>query len=124
MSIIFGISARTPRPVESVRYLPTFPVLFPIPCGKREDFEFSRMRADSHALAASTTMRARTWFSRLVFLSIYETPVAVPVSSVVTSRAIACGMIFRRSVSRAGPISTVGDEKFECVAHPRLHWPQ
>ena len=34
------------------------------PAGSCDDFELSRMRADSHALAASTTMRARTWLSR------------------------------------------------------------
>ena len=59
----------TPVPVESVRYLPTLPLELPRPCGNFDDFELSRMRADSHALAARTTIRARTWFSRIVFLS-------------------------------------------------------
>ena len=51
---------RTLVPVESVRYFPTAPLEFASPCGNFDDFELSRMRADSHALAASTTMRART----------------------------------------------------------------
>ena len=53
------------------------------PCGNFGDFELSSSRADSHALAASTTMRARTWFSRPVVLSMYDTPVARPSSSTV-----------------------------------------
>jgi hypothetical protein len=59
----------TPVPVESVRYLPTTPLELPRPCGNFDDFELSRIRADSHALAARTTIRARTWLSRDVFLS-------------------------------------------------------
>jgi hypothetical protein len=43
----------TPVPVESVRYLPTLPVELPRPCGNLADFELRRMRADSHALAAT-----------------------------------------------------------------------
>ena len=69
-------------------------------------------------------MRARTWLSRAVFLSTYITPLARPASSIVISRAIAPGMIFRRPVFIAGGISTEGDEKFEWVAQPRPHWLQ
>src|SRR5262245_26200827 len=123
-SISFGMNPDTPVPVESVRYLPTTPLEFASPCGNFDDFELSRMRADSHALAASTTMRARTWLSRDVVLSMYETPLARPLSSTVTSRTIASVTIVSLPVARAGGISTDGDEKFECVAHPRLHWPQ
>ncbi len=54
----------------------------------------------------------------------YDTPVASPRSSVVTSRAIALAMIRSRPVASAGGSSTDGDEKFECVAQPRPHWPQ
>ena len=68
-SISFGMKPRTLEPVVSVRYLPTLPLELPSPCGNFDDFELSRMRADSHALAASTTMRACTWFSRPVVLS-------------------------------------------------------
>ena len=49
---------------------------------------------------------------------------ASPVSSTVTSRAIAYGVIFSFPVFIAGGMSTDGDEKFECVAHPLPHWPQ
>ena len=68
-SISFGMKPDTLAPVESVRYLPTAPLEFARPCGNLDDFELSRIRADSHALAASTTMRARTWLSRFVALS-------------------------------------------------------
>ena len=88
-------------------------------------FEFSRIRADSQALAASTTTRARTCVSRPLSLSMYATPVARPFASVVTTRAIAFSMSVRRPVFIAGGSSTEGDEKLACMLHPlRLHWPQ
>jgi hypothetical protein len=65
----FGMNPVTLVPVESIRYLPTAPLEFASPCGNFADFEFSRIRADSHAPPATTTMRARTWLSRAVFLS-------------------------------------------------------
>ena len=58
--ISFGMKPLTLRPVVSVRYLPTTPLELPRPCGNFDDFELSRSRADSQALAASTTMRACT----------------------------------------------------------------
>ena len=67
--ISFGMKPCTLSPVVSVRYLPTLPLELPSPWGNLFDFELRRMRADSQALAASTTMRAWTWFSRPVFLS-------------------------------------------------------
>ena len=112
---------RTLVPVVSVRYLPTTPLELPRPCGKRADFELSSSRAVSHALAASTTMRARAWFSRPVFLSMYVTPVARPSSPTVTSRAMALVTIVRRLVASAGGSSTDGDEKFAWAAQPRPH---
>ena len=57
------------------------------------------------------------------FLS-YDTPVARPLSSVSTSRAIALVMMRSLPVASAGGSSTDGDEKFEWVAQPRPHWPQ
>ena len=54
----------------------------------------------------------------------YETPVASPCAFTVTSRAIALVMMRRRFVFCAGNSSTFGDEKFEFVMQPRLHWPQ
>jgi hypothetical protein len=50
----------TLSPVESVRYLPTSPLEFASPFGKRDDVELSSSRADSQQLAATTTIRART----------------------------------------------------------------
>src|SRR5919109_4331634 len=114
----------TDSPVESVRYLPTTPLEFARPLGKRVDFELSRIRADSHALAARTTIRARTPFSRRSVRLMYATPVASPSSSVVTSRAIALETMRNRPVARAGGSRTDGDEKFEWVEQPRPHWPQ
>ena len=55
-----GMNPDTLVPVESVRYLPTDPLEFARPCGNFDDFELRRIRADSHALAATTTMRALT----------------------------------------------------------------
>ena len=82
------------------------------------------MRADSHALAASTTIRASTWRSNPVVLSMYETPVANPSFPTVTSRAIAFVISVRRFVASAGAIRTSGLEKFALTPQPRLHWPQ
>jgi hypothetical protein len=94
------------------------------PFGCRVERELSSRRADSQALAASTTIFARTCLSRPVALSTYETPVARPSASVVTSRAIAPVRIVSRPVASAGGSSTPGTEKFELVAQPRPHCPQ
>ena len=59
-----------------------------------------------------------------VAVSTYETPVARPSASVVTSRAMAPVTSVSRPVASAGGSSTAGVEKFECVAQPRPHWPQ
>src|SRR3989449_986293 len=66
--------SRPPRaaphfPVVSVMYFPTVPLALARPFGYRPDLEFSSSRADSRALAASTTTRARTWRSAPVVLS-------------------------------------------------------
>src|SRR5581483_11735623 len=114
----------TLRPVESVRYLPTVPLELARPSGKRPDCEFNNSRADSHALAARTTILARTAYSRASAVFTYDTPVARPLESVVTSRAIALLMMRSLPVASAGGSKTDGDEKFACVAQPRPHWPQ
>ena len=82
------------------------------------------MRADSQALAASTTMCARIRSSRSVALSMYTTPSARPAALVVTSRTIAPVLSVSFPVASAGRISTLGDVKFALMAHPREHWPQ
>ena len=92
--------------------------------GKRADFEFSSSRADSHALAASTMIRARTWYSRRSSLLTYETAVASPFSSVTTSRAIAFGRIVSLPVASAGGSSTDGVVKFDRDTQSRPHCPQ
>ena len=69
-------------------------------------------------------MRARTWYSRPSCVLTYDTPSARPLSFVVTSRAIAPVTNRSLPVSSAGGSSTDGDEKLECVAQPRPHWPQ
>jgi len=53
----------------SVRLRPTCPELFASPPGNFVDFEFSSRRADSQALAATTTARQRICFSVRVALS-------------------------------------------------------
>src|ERR1700722_4478484 len=108
-------------PVLSVRFLPTTPLALASPFGKCDDVEFSRSRADSQALAATTTTRARTCASAPVVLSMYPTPVARPLSSTVISRAIALATNDRRPVRSAGSMSTPGLAKLELVLQPRLH---
>src|SRR6266568_7333960 len=111
-------------PGVSVRYRPTVPLEFARPLGWRTDRELRSRRADSHALAASTTTFARTVSSPPVAVSMYETPVASPSVSVSTSRAMAPVTILSLPVFRAGGRSTDGVEKFEWVEQPRPHWPQ
>ena len=64
------------------------------------------MRADSHALAASTTVRQRICCSLRVALSIYETAVTLPVESVISCRAMAPVNSFTRPVFMAGNTCT------------------
>src|SRR5690606_29607200 len=119
-----GMKPPTSVPVESVMYLPTTPLELASPCGWSDDLLLSRMRADSHALAASTTTRASTRSSVPVVLSMYTTPVARPSRPTVTSRAIALVIRVRRPVRAAGASSTLVLEKLALTAQPRLHWPQ
>src|SRR5262245_47011780 len=114
-SISFGMNPPTSVPVVSVRYFPTTPLELASPCGNCDDLELSRMRDDSHELAARTTTRARTCSSRPVAVLMYDTPVASPCEFTVTSRAIALVMMRRRFVRCPGISSTLGDEKFELV---------
>ncbi len=69
MPRMYGTVADSPKPVVSVRYLPTIPPEFPRPFGYRVDLELSSRRADSQAEAESTTVRQRTWRSAPVVLS-------------------------------------------------------
>src|SRR2546425_3500223 len=119
-----GKNPPTLTPTVSIRYLPTRPLEFARPFGKRLDREFRSSRADSHALAQRTTILAFACTSCRVLRSTYETPVALPSPSVSTSRHIASVRISRFPVLSAGGSSTVGDEKLEPVAHERPHWPQ
>src|ERR1051326_3649886 len=86
---IAGMKPLMLKPVESVRLRPTCPDEFAIPFEKRDDFELSRSRADSHALAATTTALQRTCFSIRVALSTYDTAVTFPSAFVMSSRAMA-----------------------------------
>src|SRR6266576_4715810 len=124
LSASLGMMPARSLPVVSVRYLPTRPDELARPLGKRVDLELSSRRDVSHALAASTTTRARTSRSSPEALSMYATPDARPFASVSTSRTIALGSIASRPVVSAGPSRTPGEEKFEFVLQPRLHWPQ
>ena len=69
-------------------------------------------------------MRPRTVTSSPVFVSTYDTPVALPSSLLSTSRAIAPAMMVSFLVASAGGISTVDDWKFEWVEQPRPHCAQ
>src|ERR1043166_8597338 len=77
-SIIFGTKPPTSVPVVSVRYLPTVPLELASPFGNDADFEFSRRRDVSHALAARTTTRASTWCSLPSIELTYVPPLALP----------------------------------------------
>src|SRR5216684_7484874 len=123
-SIIFGMNPPTSVPVVSVMYLPTVPLAFARPLGERDDRELSSSRADSNALAASTTTLARTWRSVPVVLSTYATPLARPLGSTKTSRAMALVTRVSLPVARAGAMRTLVDVKFAFTLQPRLHWPQ
>src|SRR5436190_140939 len=105
------------NPVESVRFRPTCPDEF-------ATFEFSSSRADSHALAATTTALHRTCFSVRVALSTYDTDVTFPLPSVISSRAIAPVITVSRPVFIAGKIIAWLDENADAVWHPRPHCPQ
>src|SRR5215203_6158403 len=111
-------------PVVSVMYLPTTPLELARPCGNCDDLELRSSRADSNALAASTTERDATWRSSPLVLSMYVTPVASPLLPTVTSRAIELVSRVSRPVASAGAMSTSGLEKFAFTEQPRLHWPQ
>src|SRR5207248_11687227 len=111
-------------PTESVRYRPTVPEELAIPSGKAEDLEFSKRRADSQALAATTIARAFTRFSERVALSTYETAVALPSLSTRISRAMAPVIKVSLPVFVAGGMNTWLELKLEAVMQPRPHWPQ
>jgi hypothetical protein len=83
-------------------YLPTLPLLLATP-------EFSRMRTDSRALAASTTMRAFRRCSLPVLRSMNTTPSALPSARLVTALTMASVRMSRFPVSRAGGRCTVVD---------------
>ena len=120
-SISFGMNPATSVPVVSVRYLPTTPLELASPWGNFDDFELSSSRADSHALAASTTTLAWTCWSVPLVLSMNDTPLARPSLPRVTSRAMALVRSVSLPVLRAGPMRTLVDEKLELVRHPLLH---
>src|SRR4028118_783035 len=111
-------------PVESCRYLPTSPLLLAMPLGAVPDFELSIMRADSQALAASTTVLPRTSYSSMSSLFTYETPVASPFLSVNTSRTIALEINSRLPVFNAGMTRQDDAEKSAYALQLRLHCPQ
>src|ERR1043166_8097398 len=114
----------TSVPVVSVMHLPTAPLELARPFGNEEDLELRSNRTDSRALAATTTTLARTCRSSPVALSTYATPVARPLLSTVTSRAIEFVSSVSFPVVSAGAISTLVDVKFALTRQPRLHWPQ
>src|ERR1700748_1307405 len=104
-------------PTESVRFRPTCPEEFPKPSGNNLDLEFSNNRADSQALAATTTARAFTLSTERVALSIYETPVALPSGPTMISRAMAPVINVSFPVFKAGGISTWLELKFDACTH-------
>ena len=73
--------------------------------------EFNNKRADSQALAASTTTFPFTWYSCISCVFTYDTPVAKPSLFVTTSRAIALVITSQLPVFIAGITRTDEAEK-------------
>src|SRR5439155_12416607 len=94
------------------------------PLENRGDLEFSSSRADSHALAATTTARQRIWRSLRVALSTYDTAVTFPELSVRSSRAMAPVKMVSLPGFMAGKIIALLDENADAVWQPRPHCPQ
>src|SRR5579863_60916 len=119
-----GMTPLTAWPTVSVRLRPTCPEPLASPLGNCDDFEFKSRRADSHALAATTTALQRMVFSVRVALSTYDTPLTLPELSTRSSRAIAPLMMLSRPVFMAGKIMAWLELNADAVRHPRPHWPQ
>src|SRR5882724_3246112 len=94
------------------------------PFGNRGDVELSSSRADSQALAATTTARQRIFFSERVPFSTYETAVTRPLSSVTSSRAMAPVITRSLPVFIAGKIIAWLEVNADAVWQPRPHCPQ
>src|SRR2546422_993964 len=92
-----------------------------IPFGNRGDFELSSRRADSHALAATTTVRQRIFVSVRMALSTYDTAVTLPSASVISSRAMAPVITCSFPVFIAGKIIAWLELKADAVCQPRPH---
>ena len=88
-------------PVLSIKLRPTWPLLFATPTGNELVREFKRIRAVSHALAASTTTRADNRTFRRECRSIKTTLFNRPFMSTETEHTIASVMIFIRPVAKA-----------------------
>src|SRR3970282_1760023 len=117
------MNPHNPAPTVSVRYRPTVPLELARPCGKIAERELSSSRADSQALAATTTTRAATRCSAPVVLSMYTQPSVRPARFTVISRAMAWVSSVRRPVAAAGGSRTLVEENAELVAQPRPHCP-
>src|SRR4029079_3024388 len=102
-----------------MRYRPTTPDELPRPFVYPGPREFKSSRADSHALAATTTARHRTCFSVRVALSTYDTAVTFPSASVINSRAMAPVTTVSVPDFMAGKIMAWLEEKAEAVRQPR-----
>ena len=114
----------TDRPVESVRYFPSGPLEFEARCGCRARLGVEHQARGLARAGGEHDVRRADVISGPSAVLTYDTPVARPLASVSTSRAIAPVTIFSLPVAMAGGRNTDVDEKFECVAQPRPHCPQ
>ena len=94
------------------------------PFGNSLLFEFIKIRELSQALAARITVLPRTILCSRVRLSTYNTPIALPLPLVSTSRAMAISSTVHRPVFMAGNTCTWLELYAEAVWQPRPHWPQ
>jgi len=114
-------SSNTPvlRPAPlNMRCLPTMPLEFASPCGKRLDLELSSSLGVSAPFAQTTTPFAR-WKTSRLSASKYFTPVTRPRASVSIFRTYEFGRISHRPVATAFGITVTSELDFARTSHPK-----
>src|SRR5579871_6588709 len=106
-------------PLSHIRFLPTRPLEFARPSGKRADFDMSSSRGVSTPLAQTTTFRARCLTSRLR-ASKYTAPLARPWLSISILRTYELGRISQRPVFSATGITVARVLDLARTSHPNI----
>src|SRR5439155_7250278 len=100
-----------------IMFLPTKPLEFARPSGKRFDLELSSRRGVSAPLAHTTTAFAR-WKISLLSVSKYLTPVTRPCGDVSILRTYDPGRISHRFVATAFGITVTSELDFARTSQP------